>query len=367
MAEEQDKESKTEEATPHKIEESIRKGNTPVSRDVAQFASILAIASAVPIVVHAYGNNLQATLMALIERPYTFRLDVGADALMLLTTVFAAAGLVILLPLGVLMAFGIMVSLLQNPLRFVGTRIKPEYSRISLSSGFTRIFGAQGRVEFMKGVLKLTVLSACALAFLIHYTTDLVNAILLEPTELPDALARQLLQVLLIIGTSLAAIVVFDVFWSRFKWRKDLRMSKQEIKDEHKQSEGDPMLRAKRLSLARDRARRRMLSAVPKATVVIANPTHYAVALRYVRGDHAAPVVVAKGLDNIALKIREIAEANDIPVIEDKALARSLHAAVVLDRPIPPEFYKAIAEIILFLMSRAAATSGPTVHLPRGA
>jgi flagellar biosynthetic protein FlhB len=365
MSEQPDKESKTEEATAHKIEESIKKGNTPVSRDVAQFASILAIATAVPIVVHAFSDHLQATLTALIERPYTFRLEIGADALMLLVTVGAAAGFVILFPLGVLMAFGVMVSLLQNPLRIVGHRIKPEFSRISIGSGFTRIFGAQGRVEFMKGVLKLTVLSACAVAFLLHYTTDLVNAILLDPSELPDALARQLLQVLLIIGTSLAAIVIGDVAWSRFKWRLDLRMSKQEIKDEHKQAEGDPMMRARRLSLARDRSRRRMLAAVPRATVVIANPTHYAVALRYVRGDQAAPVVVAKGLDNIALKIREIAEANDIPVIEDKALARSLHAAVTLDRPIPPEFYKAIAEVILFLMSRTAA--GPTVHLPRGA
>jgi flagellar biosynthetic protein FlhB len=365
MSEQPDKESKTEEATPHKIEESIKKGNTPVSRDVSQFASILAIASAVPIVVHAFSDNLQSTLVALIERPYTFRLEVGADALMLLGTVGAAAGAVIMLPLFVLMGFGIMVSLLQNPLKIVGHRIKPEYSKISPSKGLTRIFGAQGRVEFMKAVLKLTVLSACALAFLIHYTTDLVNAILLDPSELPDALARQLLQVLLIIGVSLAAIVIADVAWSRFKWRMDLRMSKQEIKDEHKQSEGDPAMRARRLSLARDRARRRMLSAVPRATVVIANPTHYAVALRYVRGDQAAPIVVAKGLDNIALKIREIAEANDIPVIEDKALARSLHAAVTLDRPIPPEFYKAIAEVILFLMSRSAA--GPTVSLPRGA
>jgi len=141
-------------------------------------------------------------------------------------------------------------------------------------------------------------------------------------------------------------------------------MSKQEVKDEHKQNEGDPLVRAKRLSLARDRARRRMLTAVPKATLVIANPTHYAVALRYISGDSGAPMVVAKGLDNIALKIREIAEANDIPVIEDKALARSLYAAVSLDRPIPPEFYKAVAEIILYLMSRSAA---PIAPLPRGA
>jgi flagellar biosynthesis protein FlhB len=170
--------------------------------------------------------------------------------------------------------------------------------------------------------------------------------------------------VLLIIGASLAAIVAADVVWSRIKWRMDLRMSKQEIKDEHKQAEGDPLMRARRLSLARDRSRRRMLAAVPRATVVIANPTHYAVALRYVRGDHAAPVVVAKGLDHIALKIREIAESHEIPVVEDKALARSLYDAVTLDRPIPPEFYKAIAEIILFLMSQSAA--GPTVQLPKG-
>ncbi len=365
MAEEQDKESKTEEATPHKIEESIKKGNTPVSRDVSLFASLIAIAMAVPLVVHAVGNSLLMTLVAFIERPADFRLQVGEDALVLGMSVASAAGVVIVFPLAVLMSFGILVSLLQNPLRIVGHRIKPQFSRISLKSGFTRIFGAQGRVEFAKAVLKLSVLSACAVAFMLHYTSDLVNAILLEPAALPTTLARQFLQVLLIIGISLAAIVAGDVVWSRIKWRMDLRMSKQEIKDEHKQAEGDPLMRARRLSLARDRSRRRMLASVPKATVVIANPTHYAVALRYVRGDQAAPVVVAKGMDNIALKIREIAEQNDIPVIEDKALARSLYAAVALDRPIPAEFYKAIAEIILFLMSRAAPR--PTVQLPRGA
>lgn len=364
MAEQEDKESKTEEATPHRIEEAIKKGNTPVSREVAQFASILAIAACVPIVVHAFGANLLGSLMALIERPYDFRMNVGADALLLLAAVGSATSAVLALPLVVLMIFGIMVSLLQNPLRFVGNRIKPELSRISPAKGFARMFGAQGRVEFLKSIFKLTILSACAIAFLLNYKADLVNSILLEPAALPQALARQLLNVLVAVGLSLAGVVAADLVWSRIKWRIDLRMSKQEIKDEHKQSEGDPLLKARRLSLARDRARRRMLSSVPKATVVIANPTHYAVALRYVSGDAGAPMVVAKGLDNIALRIREIAEAHDIPVIEDKALARSLYAAVSLDRPIPPEFYKAVAEIILYLMSRSAAQAAP---LPRGA
>lgn len=364
MAEQEDKESKTEEATPHKIEEAIRKGNTPVSREVAQFASILAIAACVPIVTQAFGARLLGSLMALIERPYDFRMDVGADAIMLLATVGSAVTAVLAMPLVVLMIFGIFVSVLQNPLRMVGERIKPQLSRLSPTQGFSRMFGAQGRVEFMKSVLKLTILTACAIAFLSNYKADLVNAILLEPAALPQALANQMLNVLLAVGISLAGIVAADLVWSRIKWRMDLRMSKQEIKDEHKQSEGDPMVKARRLSLARDRARRRMLSSVPKATLVIANPTHYAVALRYVSGDTGAPMVVAKGMDNIALKIREIAEANDIPVIEDKALARSLYAAVSLDRPIPPEFYKAVAEVILYLMSRSAA---PVAPITRGA
>ncbi len=363
MAEQPDKESKTEEATPRRIEEAISKGNTPVSREVAQFASILAIAGCVPIVAHAFGASLLASLMALIERPYDFRIDVGADAVLLLATLGSAATAVLALPLVVLMIFGILVSVLQNPLNLVGHRLKPEMSRLSVMKGWTRVFGAQGRVEFAKAVFKLSILSACAIAFLLNYKADLVNSILLEPTALPQALARQLLNVLLAVGLSLAGIVAADLVWSRIKWRMDLRMSKQEVKDEHKQNDGDPLLKARRLSLARDRARRRMLTSVPKATVVIANPTHYAVALRYVRGDAGAPIVVAKGLDNIALKIREIAEAHDIPVVEDKALARSLYAAVSLDRPIPAEFYKAVAEIILYLMSRSAAQAAP---LPRG-
>ena len=364
MAEQPDKESKTEEATPRRIEDAIQKGNTPVSREVAQFASILAIAACVPIVAHAFGANLLASLTALLARPYDFRLSAGADAVLLLATVGSAATAVLALPLAVLMIFGIAVSVLQNPLRMVGERIKPQASRLSPTKGFTRIFGTQGRVEFLKSCFKLTILSTCAIYFLLKHKSDLVNAILLEPAALPQALAGQMLNVLIAVGISLAGIVAADLVWSRIKWRMDLRMSKQEVKDEHKQNEGDPLVRAKRLSLARDRARRRMLTAVPKATLVIANPTHYAVALRYISGDSGAPMVVAKGLDNIALKIREIAEANDIPVIEDKALARSLYAAVSLDRPIPPEFYKAVAEIILYLMSRSAA---PIAPLPRGA
>ncbi len=129
-------------------------------------------------------------------------------------------------------------------------------------------------------------------------------------------------------------------------------MSRQEIKDEQKQAEGDPIVKARLRSLARDRARKRMMSRVPEATVVIANPTHYAIALRYVRTENQAPLVVAKGQDLIALKIRKIAQEHDVPIVEDKLLARSLYDKVEVDQHIPPEFYRAVANVILYLMSR---------------
>ena len=150
-----------------------------------------------------------------------------------------------------------------------------------------------------------------------------------------------------------AVLAAVDLVWTRVKWRRDLRMSRQELKDEMKQSEGDPLMKAKRRSLALDRRRRRMMAAVPRATLVIANPTHYAIALRYVREEGGAPVVLAKGQDLIALKIREIAEGAGIPVIEDKALARSMYDHVEVSQLIPAEFYKAVAELIHFLQARS--------------
>ena len=146
-----------------------------------------------------------------------------------------------------------------------------------------------------------------------------------------------------------------DLAWTRIHWRRDQRMSRHEVKEEVKQAEGDRMMKARLRSLRLDRSRRNMLKAVPKATMVVVNPTHYAVAMRYVRAEGGAPIVLAKGVDLIALKIREIAVENDIPIIEDKPLARSLYDAVAVDAVIPPEFYRAVAEIVHLIQSKRAA------------
>ena len=167
---------------------------------------------------------------------------------------------------------------------------------------------------------------------------------------LPSAFGMQIRDIVvdLVLGVviAMALIAGVDLLWTRFHWMQELRMTKQEVKDEHKQAEGDPILKSRMRSLARDRARQRMMASVPRATLVIANPTHFSIALRYVREETAAPIVVAKGQDLVALKIREVAEEHGIPIFEDVTLARSMFKQVSVDSMIPPQFYQAVAELI---------------------
>jgi flagellar biosynthesis protein FlhB len=356
MAEQPDKESKTEEATPRRVEEARGKGNTPVSREVGPFASITAIAVSLPVAHDLFWADGVRDLGALFDRAADMRLNSSEDAVLVVAAAGQMVAKLVVVPLSILMVFGILAAVAQNPVRLVGERITPDFSRVSIGKGLGRLFGLQNAVEFLKVLFKFGFMASIVAGFLLHYKVAVLNAVAINPRDLPGAVMQYAGNLFKIVAGILAILVAADVFWSRMKWHIDLRMSKQEIKDEQKQAEGDPIVRARQRSLARDRSRRRMMAAVPRATVVIANPTHYAVALRYVREESATPVVIAKGLDNIAIRIRELAEQNGIPVIEDKALARSLYAAVVLDRPIPPDFYKAIAEIILFMIARKSPT-----------
>jgi flagellar biosynthetic protein FlhB len=181
----------------------------------------------------------------------------------------------------------------------------------------------------------------------------LLTTMFSDPLQLPETILGLSMRLLAAVSVATILLVAADLLFSRILWRRDLRMSKQEIKDEMKQAEGDPMVKARQRQIARERNQRRMMASVPKATVVIANPTHYAIALRYVREEGGAPLVVAKGVDAMALKIREIAETHDIPVVEDKLLARSMYDHVEVDQMIPPQFFKAVAEVIYYLHERS--------------
>lgn len=355
MTEQPDKDSKTEEASPRRIEEALKKGNTPFSREAGNFATLLTLGLTLPLTAPWAGGHMAHALSAFIDRPYDF--DVGlAPNLVLLGWRVSWMMIWLLGPiLLVLMVAGILASGLQNPPRFVLHRIKPDFSRLSPSKGLARILGAHGRVDVVKSLFKIVLVCSVFYMFLKGGARRIAGYISMRNDQIPANVASEISSLFLTVGLCIGGVALIDLVWSRLKWRLDLRMSLQELKDEQKQAEGDPAVKARQRSIARERARQRMIAAVPRATVVIANPTHYAVALRYVHGETAVPLVIARGIDHLALRIRTLAEENDIPVIEDRMLARSLYDVVRTDRPIPPEFYRAVAEIILHLMSRRDA------------
>jgi len=299
-------------------------------------------------------QQLTLTLKSLLDDPDGFPINTAADALNLLTVVGLEA-LRFLTPLLVTLAmFGLAASLLQNAPSLVLQRITPDLSRISPLSGWSRLFGTQGLVEFAKSLFKLASVAAVVAFVLRSSEARAFEAMYTDPVALPEMILSIAMRIVSAVCIATIVLVAIDLAWARFHWRRQLRMTKQEIKDEHKQAEGDPLIKARLRSLARDRSRQRMIASASRATLVIANPTHFAIALRYNREENPAPLVVAKGMDVIALKIREVAEKNRIPVIENKALARALYEAVQVDQVIPAEFFRPVAEIIYFLQSKQA-------------
>ncbi len=365
MAEAEDKESKTEEATEKRIRDAVEKGRVPHSREAVTFGSLLGIL----LVAGFFSSSaarVSAALRSFIDDPGGWPLVNAGDAVRLLGLVGEEVGRAVIPAVAVLAVLGMTASLLQNPPRFVLDRIRPQLSRLSLRQGWRRILGAQGRVEFLKACFKLTAVGGAAFLLLRATQADVLNAMFMEPGVLPRIIREVFVRLVAGVAVATLLLVVLDLVWSRVFWRRELRMTKQEVKDELKQTDGDPIIRSRLRSLARDRSRRRMMAAVPRATLVITNPTHYAVALRYVREEGGAPRVLAKGRNLIALRIREIAEQHNIPIIEDKPLARALYDKVAVNQMIPPEFYKAVAQIVYFVMTRKGGRPGSRLNLNNG-
>jgi flagellar biosynthetic protein FlhB len=344
--------NKTEEATEKKLRDAVEKGDIPVSREAATFASVIGILVVTGFLVKEGGMRLAVALERLMDDPGGWSLRNSADAASLLEAIATESFRFLLPLLATLSLFGVVASMAQNPPRLAFDRIQPDASRLSPSKGWSRLFGLQGQTEFLKAVLKFGGVSAVIFILLRSEQSSFMNAMFTEPSALPDLILAMTMRLLAAVAIATILLVAADMLWARLKWRRDLRMTRQELKDELKQAEGDPLIRSKLRSLVLDRSRRRMIAAVPRATLVIANPTHYAIALRYVREEGGAPLVVAKGQDLIALKIREIAEQNQIPIVEDKALARSMYDSVEVDKMIPPELYRAVAEVVHFLHAK---------------
>ena len=350
MAEETDQHEKTEDPTPKRLQEAREKGQVAASREVNHWFMMLAATISVLMFVPALFRDIGSVLAYFISEAGTVAADPKALGQLLSDLVYEVVGaLVPVLALLVVAALG--AGLIQNGLVVSFESIKPKLQKISPLQGAKRLFSAKSLVEFVKGMIKISVVGT-VMVMVVWPTFDrIVDSATIDAVLMLDLLRSLILRLLMAIVSVLTVVAGLDVLFQRWDHLKSLRMSRQEIKEELKQSEGDPHIRARLRQIRMERARRRMMAKVPEADVVITNPTHYAVALAYKPETMVAPVLVAKGADAIAQRIREVAEEHAIPLVENPPLARALYATVELDQEIPPEHYRAVAEVIGFVMN----------------
>jgi flagellar biosynthetic protein FlhB len=287
-------------------------------------------------------------LRNLIAKSWMIHTD-GASLLLLTQSLGYALMAALGVPFLMLALAAIAGNMVQHRLVWSAESLKPKFSKVSPGAGAKRIFGKQAAANFAKGLFKVIALGAVMTAILWPERLRLEAFVHLDPAALLGATTSMTVHLMGAVVAMLAVVAIADYLFQYRTWFERQKMSLQEMKEEFKQSEGDPHIKGKLRQLRHARMKKRMMAAVPKASVIITNPTHYAVALSYERG-MSAPVCVAKGIDSIALKIREIAGKHDIPIVENVPLARALYASVEIDDEIPVEHYHAVAEIIGYVM-----------------
>ena len=245
--------------------------------------------------------------------------------------------------------------LLQSGFVFSGERLKPDLSKLSPLSGLKRLFGLEGATNLVKGMIKLAIVGTVVWTTVWPMRGQLGELLDESAADMAADMGHLIIRIMVAALSVLAIVAVLDYSLQRYRFIKRNRMSKQEVKDEFRQTDGDPAVKARIRRVRHERARRRMMAAVPEATVVITNPTHYAIALKYESGKMAAPICVAKGVDALALRIRAVAEEAEVPIVENPPLARALYASVELDEAVPPEHYKAVAQVIGYVMRLTGA------------
>ena len=348
MAEQPDESEKTEEPSHKKLADAHNKGDVPKSQEVSLWFGMVGIAMVIGLFGGSMAGDLGSVLSTFLAQPHAFAMDGGSVLVITQKLGISIIG-VLALPLLVLVIMAIAGNMVQHAPVLSAENMKPKFSKISPLAGFKRLFGPQGLMNFLKGLAKLVIVTGVVFLVVWPERDKLETLIRLDLAALMYFLQTMALKVLAGVIAILTVIAGVDFMFQRQQWTKKQRMTQQEVKDEHKQLEGDPAVKAKLRQIRSERGRKRMMAQVPQASVVVTNPTHYSVALKYEDG-MAAPVCVAKGVDQVALKIREIAREHDIPIVENVPLARALHATVEVDAEIPAEHYKAVAQVIGYVL-----------------
>ncbi|WP_454626460.1 flagellar biosynthesis protein FlhB [Bradyrhizobium cenepequi] len=344
----EDTDDKTEDPTQKRLDDAHAKGDVAKSQEVNTWFVIAGGTLVLSTFSSSTGIGILTPLRNLIANSWMIRTD-GPGLLSLMQTLGIAVIAAIGVPLLMLMLAAIAGNMIQHRLVWSTESLTPKFSKISPGAGFKRIFGKQAAANFLKGIFKLVALGAVMMAVLWPERLRLESLLRIDPASILPATISMTVHLMGAVVAMLAAVAIADYFFQYRQWYERQKMSLQEMKEEFKQSEGDPHIKGRIRQLRQQRMKKRMMAAVPKASVVITNPTHYSVALAYDRSMQA-PVCVAKGADNLAFKIREIAKNHDIPIVENVPLARALYATVEIDEEIPVEHYHAVAEIIGYVM-----------------
>ncbi|MEW6769124.1 MAG: flagellar biosynthesis protein FlhB [Pseudomonadota bacterium] len=352
----EDKDSKTEDPTQKRLDDAIDKGDVAKSQEVNTWFVIAGSTLLLSSFSGSIGAGIENPMRNLLMNAHQIRVD-GPGLIQLVTNLEGMLIAVLGVPLLLILVAGVASNLVQHRLVWSTEPIVPKFSKISPMAGAARLFGKQAGANFLKGIFKVVALGTVMVLVLWPERHRIDAMVRFDPVAIMTVTKTISTQLMGTVVAMLAVVATLDYLFQYRQWFERQKMSLQEIKEEYKQSEGDPHIKGRLKQLRYARAKKRMMAAVPTASVIITNPTHYAVALKYERG-MPAPICVAKGVDLMALKIREIAGANNVPIVENVPLARALHASVEVDDEIPVDHYHAVAEVIGYVMKLKRGVTG---------
>ena len=345
----EDDSSKIEDPTGKKLAKGREEGTVAMSAEIKSWMILLGSAFAVALFAPWMMRGVSHVGSTFIVEPHAVAMDFEHLRLMF-SELFIRIGILLAPVMALLFTLAIFASVAQTGFMYSPKKLKPKLSKLSPKQGVKKIISVKSFIEFVKGIFKLSIVTAVAFGMAAPLLSDvelITSFDLLYTLDRMNDIAIVLISATVAVMTAIAAL---DYMYQRYAFIKQMKMTKHEVKDENKQSEGDPLIKSRIRRLRHERSMQRMMAAVPRADVVITNPTHYAVALEYKMEVMPSPRLIAKGMDELAHRIRDVAEENDIPVVENPLLARALYAAVELDEEIPPEHYKAVAEVIGYVM-----------------
>ena len=349
MAEEEDEASKTEEPSERKISKAKVEGVVAISQDAKSFIMLLGMLFVVWLVVPLMFKWFYIMGVNFVENAAQTQVDTGRFQILL-----TQAGLgmlkIMAIPFVIFMVLGLFASIAQTGFIYAPKKLEPNWNKLNVFAQLPNFINMKKVVESLKGIIKIVVVAVLVMMAVKPYVMKANLLPEMETIAILRFIHKIVVLVLFTVVIAVLIIAVADYAYQKYTHLKKLRMTKQEVKDEYKQMEGDPLVKSRIRQIRMERARHRMMEAVPKADVVIVNPTHYAVALEYKMEEMDAPKVTAKGMDNVALRIKAIAEENEVPIVENPPLARALFASTEIDQTIPTDHFKAVAEVIGYVM-----------------